>query len=286
MDLEHHDLGEHCSMPGCNQRDFLAFTCDVCSRKLCLQHRSYLNHECTGEGSKNITSIACPICNKTIKYNQTENIDIVWENHYLNECTQKAAKPAATKTCPACNTKLGLTNVFHCKICNKDLCLSHRSPEDHECEKVNSKRKNYYENKFQTERENKFQKETKKESGPSISKPSSSSQSPSISKASSSSSSSNNTINRKVQYSCPICNQGFQSTETLNRHVDSVHLENSTPPINTANSTGREVCPVCNQKFADPIALVDHFELKHNNNNNNDNNNRQPAQSEPTCCIQ
>jgi len=279
MDLEHHDLGKHCAMSGCNQRDFLPFTCDVCSRKLCLQHRSYLNHDCIGEGSKNITSIACPICNKTIKYNQTENIDLIWENHYLNECTQKAAKPTSTKTCPTCRTKLGLTNVFHCKICNKDLCLSHRSPEDHECEKVNSKRKNYFENKFQTERENKFLKETKKEYGPS-------SQSSAISKNSSSSSSSKNTINRNDQYSCPMCDQAFQSTELLSRHVDNVHVENSTPPINTANNTGREICPVCNQKFADPIALVNHFELKHNNMPPNSPNSRQPAQSEPTCCIQ
>lgn len=242
MDLEHHDLGEHCSMPGCNQKDFLPFTCDVCSRKLCLQHRSYLNHQCSGVGSKNITSIACPICEKTIKFNKTENIDMLWENHYLNECTKKAAKPIDPKTCPMCNIKMGLTNLFHCKLCNTDLCLSHRSPDDHNCVK-NTKRKNNFENKSVT-----F---------------------------------SSDPTNRKEQeqYSCPFCDRQFPSTDTLNIHVNSAHVDNPTPNTGT---NGSESCPICNLRFQDPVELVNHFERVHNNIPSNSH----PPPSEPTCRIQ
>lgn len=261
MDLEHHKLGDHCSMVGCNQRDFLPFTCDICSRKLCLQHRSYINHDCSGEGSKNYTSIACPICSKTIKYTINDNLDIMWENHYLNSCTQKASVPIAIKSCPACKTKLGLTNTYHCKQCNTDLCLSHRSPDDHNCIKINSKRKNYFENKFK--------KETKTEASLVSTKP-----------------------HQQNQYSCPICSQGFRSTESLNEHIDSIHIEKSNTPVNTLNERneggeGSEVCPVCNKKFKDPIALVNHFELKHNNiaNNSTSNPNNRSTEGDSLCCI-
>ena len=190
MDLEHYELGGHCSMPGCNQKDFLPFKCDVCSRELCLRHRSYLNHKCEGEESKNYTSIACPICTKTIKFTKSENIDMVWEQHYFNGCSQEPEKDVTKKLCPICNTKIGLANVFHCKLCNREVCISHRSPEDHNCVSLSKKRQSQ-------------SNLTKNDNNKSNVKPNSS----------------------EASYSCPICGiQGF-SLQLLNQHIDNKHME-------------------------------------------------------------
>ena len=67
MDLEHTQLGSHCYVKNCNQRDFLPFTCNVCNHKYCLDHRTYTSHNCCGNDFKDITSLECPICKKSIR---------------------------------------------------------------------------------------------------------------------------------------------------------------------------------------------------------------------------
>lgn len=70
---EFSELGKHCSLNDCNQRDFLPFTCDCCSKVFCLQHRSYNEHECPHSGSKNMTAIICPLCRATIRLNDSQD---------------------------------------------------------------------------------------------------------------------------------------------------------------------------------------------------------------------
>lgn len=135
--MEFEDLGAHCQHDGCNQRDFLPFKCDTCSKSLCLLHRSYVAHECHGSKMKDMTSIDCPICGKGVKFDRSQDANRVWDSHYLNDCTQQA--PTHTKKevirCfkPGCNTVLGPSNKFTCSKCHMNVCLSHRIPEEHNC---------------------------------------------------------------------------------------------------------------------------------------------------------
>ena len=133
--MEFVNSGAHCSVPDCKQQDFLPFTCDHCERKFCLAHRTYEAHDCEGRAAKDIHSVACPICNKSVVFNKLENVDEVWEKHYLNDCTKEAAPKAKTKIiCSHCKiTKLGPSNKFTCTKCNKLLCLKCRMPENHNC---------------------------------------------------------------------------------------------------------------------------------------------------------
>jgi predicted nucleic acid binding AN1-type Zn finger protein len=269
MDLEHYELGEHCSMPGCNQKDFLPFKCDVCSRKLCLQHRSYLNHECEGAESKNCTSIACPICSKTIRFTKTENIDLIWEQHYINGCLQKPEKAAPRKSCPICNTKLGLANLFHCKLCNREVCLSHRSPEDHNCGSLHRKRQ-FQNNITNSKEKEKIDNLTNKKYNNNNNN----------NKNNNNKKANTATPLREATYSCPICGlQGF-SSDLLNQHIDSKHVESQSTSNKISSNNLSEECPVCHKKFNDPISLVNHFETAHNTSNN-----ERITGSESSCCL-
>ena len=135
MELDHTNLGHNCEFPDCNQRDFLPFTCDLCRRKLCLAHRSYNAHACEGSNSKDMTSIDCPICGKGVKFSLSQSADQIWEDHYNTKCSRQVAAPQNIKKCSklTCTTVLGLSNSFRCLKCSKEVCLSHRNPEEHDC---------------------------------------------------------------------------------------------------------------------------------------------------------
>ena len=151
--MEFADVGRHCEMPLCNMQDFLPFICDSCSKSFCLEHRIYESHGCNGYARKDITSLDCPICAKSIKFNRAQNPDAVWEEHFLNGCINGGSNstPYASNSnigaiggkkiqskCGhgPCKTILGPSNRFHCPKCRVDVCLSHRVPEDHGCRAV------------------------------------------------------------------------------------------------------------------------------------------------------
>lgn len=39
-------IGEHCSLQGCNQLDFLPYVCEQCGQTFCGQHRLPESHHC------------------------------------------------------------------------------------------------------------------------------------------------------------------------------------------------------------------------------------------------
>ena len=136
--MEIDNIGQHCAVKSCNRKDFLPFSCDTCKNYYCLDHRTYQSHECIGGISKDMTSLDCPICHKSIKYNRSQDINILWNKHYLNECQTNVSDNGQikkTKRClePSCKTILGPSNTFKCPKCLLDICLSHRLPEDHHC---------------------------------------------------------------------------------------------------------------------------------------------------------
>ena len=133
MEFEH--VGSHCQVTNCNQKDFLPFKCQHCTMTFCNEHRTYSAHECKGELARDMTSIDCPICSLSVKFDLSQDVNQVWESHYMNTCTKAPPIKKATKKCnrPDCQTSLGLTNSFTCSKCNKLVCLTHRMPEEHSC---------------------------------------------------------------------------------------------------------------------------------------------------------
>ena len=67
--MEFVDSGARCYVVTCKQQDFLPFVCDTCGKKLCLMHRAYVAHGCDGGLKKDIRSLECPTCLKTVKVN-------------------------------------------------------------------------------------------------------------------------------------------------------------------------------------------------------------------------
>lgn len=96
------DIGKHCGLKDCKRLDFLPFECDGCSGVFCLDHKGRTAHACSD-----------------VNYaKETEQID-----HPVYSCCYQACK--ATELVPV-----------KCDLCRKQYCLSHRLPEDHECESL------------------------------------------------------------------------------------------------------------------------------------------------------
>ena len=133
------DIGKKCSFPHCKLKDFLPFTCDHCSRPYCIEHRTYASHSCEGANAKDSRSLACPICEKSVRFFANENVDEVWDKHYTRECTQEAATKKKATTCAnsTCHKRLGPTNFFICGKCHLKLCLGCRLQETHSCKALN-----------------------------------------------------------------------------------------------------------------------------------------------------
>lgn len=132
--MEFDYIGKHCSLPTCNQKDFLPFKCDHCHRDFCLEHRSYACHGCEGAESKDFTSTDCPMCGKSIRFAKSQDPNLIWEDHYLHGCTQKTQQKEHKKCARSdCRTILGPSNTFACSKCRQMVCISHRFPEEHNC---------------------------------------------------------------------------------------------------------------------------------------------------------
>ncbi|XP_005381776.1 PREDICTED: AN1-type zinc finger protein 1 isoform X1 [Chinchilla lanigera] len=97
------DVGQHCQVESCRQRDFLPFVCDGCSGIFCLEHRSKESHDCP-----EVTVI---------------NVKPKIDTHESYPCSFKdcAERELVAVICP---------------YCEKNFCLRHRHQSDHECEKL------------------------------------------------------------------------------------------------------------------------------------------------------
>lgn len=298
MELEHTNLGSHCEAECCNQRDFLPFTCDVCNKKYCLAHRTYQAHSCVGASSKDMTSIECPICLKTVKYAMSDNVDAVWNDHYLNGCSGEPTKMKTIKVCskPSCNVRLGPSNTFECKSCRQQVCMSHRRPDDHDCKgmrgAVLSKMTPPVTTSTQAKPASSKPVTGSSSSSSSQQRPGTATSTPSPQPATSSASASAkktpaSTSASSSMFGCPFCGLWHDNGSQLERHIADQHPDPSTsrssssssstrPATATAQSTpkptsngtasaghGREVCPICQARFVDPVELVSHFEQVH-----------------------
>ncbi|XP_027733009.1 AN1-type zinc finger protein 1-like [Vombatus ursinus] len=97
------DIGKHCQVEHCRQKDFLPFVCDGCSGIFCLEHRSRESHGCS---------------EVNIKSERLKTDD-------------HSSYPCSYKDCSGRE----LVPVL-CPFCEKNFCLRHRHQSDHECEKL------------------------------------------------------------------------------------------------------------------------------------------------------
>lgn len=97
------DIGKHCEIKTCNQKDFLPFTCDACSGVFCLEHRSRESHSCP-------------------------------ELNVQREVVVSGGPTSYQCTFQDCKGKELLPVI--CPFCEKHFCLSHRHQDDHKCEKL------------------------------------------------------------------------------------------------------------------------------------------------------
>jgi len=243
MEFEH--VGRHCSLPSCNQKDFLPFKCDYCKRDYCLAHRSYDGHGCDGALSRDITTVECPLCKKSVKFDKTQDPNLIWEKHYLNGCSHEA--PQITKQqCghAACRNVLGPSNTFSCTKCFMKVCISHRLPEDHNCSSLGTNGRQ----KFLENLENKPTTTAAVNRSTSKSGSSTSSKSKSNSKAAKidESNTLRGTAARRIQNN----NNTFASSSSAMSHSNTTH--------------GEFACPFnCGQSFSDPVVLTQHVEAAH-----------------------
>ena len=119
--MEFGTLGRRCSMDGCRQHDYLPFICDACDMVHCSEHRSVFAHECKGDLSKIVTPDAPPPRPAAA----------------AGTSTTKAKKPK--KRCPVkgCKAKGTFAVCLECKHCSTTYCVSHRFPDQHDCQGSN-----------------------------------------------------------------------------------------------------------------------------------------------------
>ena len=177
----------------------------------------------------------------------------------------------SVKKCCVCSTTLGLSNMFTCKKCNKDTCLTHRLSEDHECGGTREVKNKAFLDKLQHQQNRNTSNAQKAQ------KPSSSS-----SQASTANSTRNSTHSggmdknnsEMLNNKCPVCGMHFNDAVALVSHFESNHPSTTTDRnripssssslvASSASSLDREVCPYCSARFDDVIALVSHVESTH-----------------------
>ncbi|PIN23564.1 hypothetical protein CDL12_03710 [Handroanthus impetiginosus] len=132
------ELGSHCEQPDCRQLDFLPFTCDACRKVFCIEHRSYKLHDCPKSDVSSRKVLVCEICSTAIEttgHNVEEEKKILERHEKSGDCDPKKKKKP---TCPVrrCKEVLTFSNTATCKICRIKICLKHRFPADHACDRV------------------------------------------------------------------------------------------------------------------------------------------------------
>ncbi|CAL5420851.1 unnamed protein product [Camellia sinensis] len=276
------NLGKHCTVEDCKQIDFLPFTCDCCHQVFCLEHRSYVKHQCPNGNKNDVTVVICPLCAKGVRLMPDQDPNISWELHVNTDCDPSNYEKATKKRkCPVrgCREILTFSNTIKCRDCTIEHCLKHRFGPDHSCPGPKKPEATAFQFLSFLSR--------KEEPKPSRAPPTSSSRwsSSLLSAASSfrataeagmaklssefsqklqtvrdgtgqSSGGSSGNASRQDER-CPQCNATFSSVTTLVEHVERVHERTGVMKLSI------DVCPKCSRGFRDPVALVEHVEREH-----------------------
>lgn len=126
--MEFFDLGENCAK--CNQRDYLAFKCDLCKKPYCLEHRMYESHQCPDYQLQQRRKLECPLCQQKILVIEGQDPNLVIERHIQRGCPKEETIKKIKCDVKSCEEFM----VVICKDCKRNLCLTHRYDVDHKCE--------------------------------------------------------------------------------------------------------------------------------------------------------
>ncbi|KAL4198390.1 hypothetical protein AMTRI_Chr03g45630 [Amborella trichopoda] len=286
------NLGRHCSVDDCRLIDFLPFTCDRCDQVLCLEHRSYSKHHCSGPNKDDVTVLVCPLCAKGVRLDPEEDPNITWESHVRTDCDpsnyQKATKKPRCPV-PGCKETLVFSNTIRCKDCNRDHCLKHRFGLDHKCPGPKKPEPSFSFSGFlrgqknepsgpkwawKTETTGSRRAQPQVPWGPSLLSAASSMRASAESSFAKLSIATSEALQKakegamasweaKGQGSgalaekCRQCGAQFGDVADLINHVERVHEG----PMN--NGEAIDVCPKCQRGFRDPVLLVEHVEKDH-----------------------
>ncbi|GKZ21429.1 hypothetical protein AbraIFM66951_006176 [Aspergillus brasiliensis] len=117
-------IGSHCSLPTCNQLDFLPFRCPNCKGTFCLEHRTETAHKCANariSSPSPSTTTSTSTSTSTSHQQQKPNI------YTADQCAHVSCKTLInTLTDPG----------VRCDQCRKEYCLRHRLREGHDCRAV------------------------------------------------------------------------------------------------------------------------------------------------------
>ncbi|XP_065878300.1 zinc finger AN1 domain-containing stress-associated protein 12 [Euphorbia lathyris] len=131
------DLGRHCQHSECNQLDFLPFKCIACQKVFCVDNRSYGSHNCPKSDKDSRKVMICEKCSvsmETTGCNEDEE-RLIMEKHVKSaDCDPKRKKKAKCGV-RRCKQILTFSNTSICKTCHIKVCLNHRFPADHACNK-------------------------------------------------------------------------------------------------------------------------------------------------------
>ncbi|EXB93618.1 Zinc finger AN1 and C2H2 domain-containing stress-associated protein 16 [Morus notabilis] len=279
------NLGKHCAVDDCKQIDFLPFTCDRCNLVFCLEHRSYIKHNCPKADRQDVTVVICPLCAKGVRLIPDEDPNITWDTHVNTDCDpSNYEKVTKKKKCPVpgCKEILTFSNTLKCRDCLVDHCLKHRFGPDHKCPGPKKPESNF---PFMGLLNRSRKEEQRPNKAPATSSPkwatnflnaassvrasaeasmmklsNEISQKWQIAKDSVGQSSGNSGRNGEIE-ECPQCGAKFSSVTTLVEHVEKVHERDGNRP--GGKKVTVDVCPKCSRGFRDPVALVEHVERDH-----------------------
>ncbi|CAI0438286.1 unnamed protein product [Linum tenue] len=288
------DLGKHCFVEECKQLDFLPFTCDRCRQVFCLDHRSYLKHNCAKADKKDVTVVVCPLCAKGVRLIGDEDPNISWETHVNTECDpSNYDKVTKKRKCPVrgCREFLTFSNTIKCRDCTKDHCLKHRFGPDHTCPGPRKPDAGF---QFMSllSRSKKEEPPRPNNRAPSTNtSPTTSWTSNFLSAASNARASAEAGVSKLsrelsqvwltakdgigpsggsssgagagMDEECPQCGAKFASVMSLVDHVENVHEKKKKNQQSRVLKLPVDVCPKCSKGFRDPVDLVDHVERDH-----------------------
>ncbi|KAJ8562659.1 hypothetical protein K7X08_031111 [Anisodus acutangulus] len=257
------NLGKHCSVEDCRQIDFLPFTCDCCHKVYCLDHRSYIRHQCPTANKNNVTVVICPLCAKGVRLNPNEDPNITWESHVNTECDpSNYEKATKKKKCPVprCKELLTFSNTIECRDCTIDHCLKHRFGPDHNCPGPRKPESAFqfmnFLNVSKDEPPKKAQSTSSSRWTTSLFKVVESVKEKFNSEFNQTGPSHSANVSSQVEQ-CPQCHVRFSTVKALIDHVQKVHENNGVMNLTV------DVCPRCSKGFRDPVALVEHVEREH-----------------------
>ncbi|KAL0478475.1 hypothetical protein AKO1_008223 [Acrasis kona] len=149
---EFYQLGAHCALPECREKDFLPFECDACHKKFCLEHRTRESHRCEHEHIRDRVVPVCPLCNQPIPIREFEDPNMLIDNHIRLGCpkvgktiAERNGKKVQVATGPTCTlTNCSKPASVKCKSCGQGHCLEHRNELDHNCDESLARKNQTY----------------------------------------------------------------------------------------------------------------------------------------------